>query len=297
MGEIVLDIIKFLFNDALTTFVSPILGIMQSVALSPETILKFKFIDIIFPAIKGIAYGLLLINTSWHGLKSMLSGFGLAAEEPQVIAVKTFFAGLLIFWIKDIMMKFIEIGGNMITYIMASVNGGFEGSGLFQMLIALLSTGGLLLILAIILIFHCAVLFWKMFLRLAMCAILLVASPLAVASMVSKETEGFWQGFIKLFIGNIIIQLIQSTCVVAVIISLSAITPSITSTTTIDAGLFFNIVLIIAMVSITNKLEDIIRDISVNVGIGRDMQGVLSRVQSLSYAASSVSRFVMTFGR
>lgn len=295
MGEIVLDILKFLFEDALTKFVSPILSMMQIVALSPDTIKKFPFIDTIYPAMQGIGIGILILVTSWQSLKCMLASYGFTAEEPQKIAVKAFVSGFLVFYIKDIMMKFIEIGGNMITSIASSISGGFDGTGLFQILLAVLSSGGLLLVLVLVLIYHCLVLFWKMFLRLAMCAALLLGSPLAVASIVSKETEGFWQGFVKLFVGNIIIQLMQSASVVAIIIMLGSITPELTKATIINPEVFFGMMLLIALISITNKLEDIIRDLSISVGIGRDMQGALSKISSVSYAASNVTRMVASF--
>ncbi|HYE69153.1 MAG TPA: hypothetical protein VEA58_11120 [Anaerovoracaceae bacterium] len=296
MGEIVLDILKFLFEDALTKMVSPVLNLMEIVALSPDTIEKMPYIDLLYVSMQGIGLGVLILVSSFQAFKGMMIGLGFEAEEPQKIAVKTFVAGFLIFYIKDIMMKIIESSSTMIYWITDSLlSDGFEGSGLFQMLTTALSTGGLMLILALVLIFNCCILFWKMFLRLCMCGLLLICSPLAVASMVSKATEGFWQGFMKLFVGNIAIQVIQSACVAAIIVTLASMTPALSQNIEDKPELFFSMMLLIALVSLTNKLEDIIRDISMSVGIGRDMQGALGKIQSAAYAASNMSRVVIKF--
>lgn len=304
MGEIVLEIIRYIFELALKNIVTPLLDIMETVALSPETIEKMPFINDLYTSMQGIGLGLLILIASWQAFRSMFIGWGIVADEPQKIAIKTFIAGFLLFYIKDIMMKIIASASLMISWITDNlVSRGFGGSGVYQLgfisnfdwMETALEAGGLIMILTVVLVFNCAILFWKMFLRLCMLALLLICSPLAVASMVSKSTEGFWQGFIKLFAGNIVIQLIQSASVAAIIITLASMTQNFSTNSSGRPELVFSMMLIIALVSITNKLEDIVRDISINVGIGRDMQGALGRIQSAAYTASSFSNIAVRF--
>lgn len=294
IGEVVKGIFMFLFEDSMSTLVKPLFALIQVVTLSPQTLAQMPFIDPLYDIIRGVSGGILILITSWQGLKAMGMGLGLEAEEPQKVAVKAFIAGFLIFYIKEILLIFVTVSSEITSAILSSSSFANNSSGFFQLVLTVLNTGGLYFVLGLILVFKCFGLAWSMFKRLAMCALLLICSPLAAAASVSKTTEGFWQGFIKLFIGNIVIQIVQSLCVVAMFITLG----SITQMTPLDLPKnIFYMVLTIAMMSITSKLEDVIKEISMSIGIGRDMQGALGKMQSVAYTASSVQGAIGKFAK
>ena len=70
--------------------VSPVLNLMEFVALSPDTIEKMQYIDLLYVAMQGIGLGVLILVSSFQAFKGMMIGLGFEAEEPQKIAVKTF---------------------------------------------------------------------------------------------------------------------------------------------------------------------------------------------------------------
>lgn len=292
IGEVVKGIFVFLFEDATNTLIEPLLGFLEIVALSPDTLMEMKFLEPLFNIVQKIGAAILILITTWQGLKAMLVGLGFEADEPQKIAVKTFVAGFLIYYIKDILMKIVEISSGFITLITdyQTVN----KSGLAEIVLKLFiggPSGTIYTILVIILIFKLFGLMYKMFKRLAMCALLIICSPLPVATMVSKVTEGFMQGFVKLFAGNIAIQIIQTLCMVVSFMTLESALDLFFK----PEEFFFSIMLTIAFMSITGQLEDILRDLSMSVGINRDMQGALGKVQGMAYTASMLqgaSKFI-----
>ncbi|QIB69786.1 hypothetical protein Ami103574_10845 [Aminipila butyrica] len=299
IGEVVKSIFTFLFEDATNTLVKPLLNLVQIVALSPETLMNMPFLDPLFAVVQKIGAAILILVVSWQGLKSMLVSLGFEAEEPQKIAAKTFVAGFLLYYIKDILIKMITISSGFIELIMASSNTAIGGDGLAEIVLKMLmgsATSSVYMILGLVLFFKLIGLMYKMFKRLAMCAALIICSPMAVATMVAKPTEGFMQGFIKLFVGNIVIQIIQALCIVACLSSLQVgfggnILPGNDDV--------FSVMLTIAFMGIMGQLEDIVRDLSMSVGLNRDMQGAFGKLQSAAYTASmfqGASRFTKVAG-
>ena len=282
MGEIAKDILVFLFQDSILNIIKPVIEVMESVMLSPGLVTKMTFFDGIREAMKGIGLGLLILIVTWQSMKSMAIGFGLEAEEPHVIAVRGFIAGLLVFWLYDILFAVINVLHRMITTILDTILTGTSDALYMHFILLLSSTVQMVtLIFYIYITFKIVVLTFKMFIRLMLCVLMLTLSPLVAAALASKSTSGFFDGYIKLFVGNIVIQLIQAICV-CVITKLFLEIGNLNS----GFGFFFLIFCLIAVLDITNKLEDIVRDISMSVGLGREYQGALAKVQSVIYTTS-----------
>lgn len=280
IGKVAKGIFEFLFQDALESTITPLLKFIELVALSPETLLSMPFIDPLFQVMQKIGAAILILLLTWHTTKSMLVGAGIEAEEPHLIAFRTFIAGFLLFFIDDILMKFIEIASVAISMIMET-NAESQVSFVDFTLRIVGMNSVLYVILGAVLAFKLIGLMFKMFKRLVVCALIIVCSPLAVATMVSKQTEGFMTGMVKLFVGNIVIQLIQGACFKA-----AAIVLKFEISGAMEASTFFSVMLLIAIISVMGMLEDILRDISVTVGINRDMGGAMSKVQGAFYIAS-----------
>jgi hypothetical protein len=114
-------------------------------------------------------------------------------------------------------------------------------------------------------------------------AVLIMASPMAFASGTSQVTKGFLQGWVKLFAGNLLVQLMQIAIVIAMVIYRAT-----------DQNLvsIFSFVITVSMIKVLEKLEDIVRDASVNVGIGRDVSSAVQKVQSAIYATTQTTQVI-----
>lgn len=288
IGEVVKGIVSYLFEDAVSSLVEPLFSIIGLIALSHDTLAKLPYVDTLFEIVQGIGVGTLILVTSWQVLKSMFMGLGIEAEEPQKVAVKAFIGMFLIFYIKDILIYFVGVGSGAINMILDVSNTNLKQLGMVEIVTNVKSRGFIYVIILIYLIFKFVGLLFRMFERLVMCSFLIISSPLAVAAMVSKTTEGFWQRFSKLFAGNIIIPIVQSLCFAAVIVTLNQFKNVWTGGMGVD---IFYMMLSCAIVNVANKLEDIVRDISMSVVIGRDMGGALNKVQSVMHTASMFGRF------
>ena len=275
--DVVTGLIEGLFNSLIEALVTPLFDFLETVALSPESLLRMEAVLNLHSVTLGIGYGLLSLLLVWTGFKSMFGWTGIQTEEPHAVAFKAIPIGILVFYMKDIMLYFVEQASDALSAILdvSNVTGHLEGiaffSGFGGFIGPALAMGPIGFITVLALLIGVLILSYKMFVRLAMCALLVVCAPMATATLMSKTTAGFFDGFLKLFIGNVVIQIIQSLCVVGLV--------SLIAGSAVNLQ-FFNIMLTIALISVTNKLEDIVRDVSMTVGIGRDMQGALSRVSS-----------------
>jgi len=105
-------------------------------------------------------------------------------------------------------------------------------------------------------------------------------------------TPEVMDSFIKLFAGNLLVQILQIAIVIAMIIYRA---------TDKDLASIFSFVITVSMIRILEKLEDIVRDASVNVGIGRDVSSAIQKVQGAIYATTQTTQVInaakMIFGR
>ncbi|WP_324824333.1 conjugal transfer protein TrbL family protein [Sinanaerobacter sp. ZZT-01] len=297
IGEVVKGIFAFLFEDAVTQLLQPFLELLEMVALSPETLSQMPWIESMYPVMTAIGMALCLLIIMWQALKSMFLGLGVEADEPTHIALKSFIAMFIVYYIKDILLLCVEVCSSFMSMILKSFTDVSDGLALYELLTVIMSCNIIYIVLVLFLIFKCIGLFYRMFKRLVLCGFLILCSPLAAACMVSRPTSGFWHGFVKLMAGNIAIQLLQAICFVIMQLSIQTVKVTVTVGANGPAGHatgVFGIMLTIAVVSIANNLEDIIRDMSFGIGVGRDMQGALGKLQSTamlgSYASSMFRR-------
>jgi len=277
---VVLNLFSGIFGHILQIFLAPVFSFLEGIALSPDSLRRMNFINDLHSIMLGIGYGVYLLLLIWLGFKSMFAWAGVQTEEPQYILFRALPVGFLVGAIGHVMFYFVGAANEMIMLIFNTDTMFLNLSGEIGVLFFnALALGGFRVILAFVAFFCFITLSYKMFVRLVLCAFLIICSPLAASTLLSRTTSGFFEGFIKLFVGNIVIQIIQSLALVALVTSTAA--AQLNST-------LFHMFLIIAIISVNNKLEDIVRDISISVGIGRDMQGALSKVQTVVYTAGSV---------
>lgn len=292
IGEVVKGIFSFLFEDAVTQLLQPFLNLLEMVALSPETLSQMPWIEDMYPVMTAMGMALCLLIIMWQALKSMFLGLGIEADEPVHIAVKSFIAMFVVYYIKDILLLCVKACSEMIGMILNSFTNTSDGLGLYELLTTIMSCNLIYIVLVLFLLFKCIGLFYRMFKRLVLCGFLILCSPLAAACMVSRPTSGFWNGFVKLMAGNLAIQVLQATCFVIMQLSIQTVKVSITvgaNGPISNINGVFGIMLTIAVVSVANNLEDIVRDMSFGIGVGRDMQGALGKLQGVAMIGSHAS--------
>lgn len=285
------------FQTTFHSFADSIKIVLQAVVLNPRTILNFSFVNTLYRVMLAAGAAILILIVVWQTFKSMFSWAGFQAEEPWRIAVKAIGCGFCLFYSKEILIWSIELNWRIIDLIMGAENAEASTGSIFSAIFAhfdfgrvtLFSIDTILLIYLIFKIISCA---FKMVERLLLSVFLVILSPLAFATGASDSTKGFLQGFVRVFVGNLITQIIQVSMLCAIIIyqreaSASANFP-------LNYLAFF---ILIGIFKLFGKIEEIVRDMSISVGIGVQMGGgAMQKVSSAVYTTQSITNIIRSFG-
>lgn len=267
------------FKDALNLFIS-----------TPEKLAEFQFVDLIFEKIRVVGFALWILIIGWQVFKIFFSYLGFECEEPLKVVGRAIIFGFFIYYSKDLIYVILGIFKNTVNFVWEvwGTGNAADGSTAFANAITgfIFNTTGALTLVQMVLVLYMIYKFIRLALRFAerliLCALLIMTSPLAFAAGVSSNTSGFLSGWVKLFAGNLVIQLIQISMFISIVIFIGT-RGGITD--------IYGFVIIIAMIKILDKLEDIMRDVSVHVGVSRDMG---SAMRSLTTAAQSTKLVINT---
>jgi len=291
LGGVVQSILDYLFSASVQGILGPFIKSVQDVLISPDAINKLLYVDAIYDSVRTIALALLILITSWQSFKSMFAWAGFEAEEPVRIAVRSLVMGFIVWYAKDILMVGVTFTSSAIGIAMQSVGYADYHVNILKVLMELPLQYGLLSITAILsiyVIYKSIGLFFRMFERLILNSFLIICSPLAFACGVAQPTKGFLTGFLRVYIGNLVIQLLQMICLAALGIYWASAAAS---------GGFIHWIIAIGIIKIVGKLEDIVRDMSISVGVGRDMNGALNKLQSTVQVSQSVVGLAKAFAQ
>jgi len=291
LGGVVQSILDYLFGASIRGILEPFIKAVQEVLISPEAINRLLYVDALYDSVRTIAIALLILITTWQSFKAMFAWVGFEAEEPVRIAIRSMLMGFIIWYAKDILMVGVSFASESIGIVMRSVGYADYSVNILKILMELPMQYGLLSITAILsiyVIFKSIGLFFKMFERLIFNSFLIICSPLAFTCGVAQPTKGFLTGFIRVYIGNLVIQLLQMICLAALGIYWASAATS---------GGFVHWIVAIGIIKIVGKLEDVVRDMSISVGVGRDMNGALSKLQSTVHVSQSVVGLAKAFVR
>jgi len=120
--------------------------------------------------------------------------------------------------------------------------------------------------------------------RLMLTALLVMCSPMAFAAGASQVTKGFLTGWVRLFAGNLLVQLMQLAIFISMVIY---------RMTDKELVSLFSFVIVVALIKVLEKLEDIFRDASMTVGIGRDFASAFHKIQSAASTGVNVQRILL----
>lgn len=286
----IINALDSIFQKVIQNFYAPIVGLFDLFTASPEIVSSFTFVNILYERIQVIAVAILILITTWQSFKVMFAHLGFECDEPWRVGARTIVFGFLINYSKDIIFVSLGIFRNFTNYIWGAYGLSNPSTEQFQTIIMslLLPTIGLTLlswsaIVFIYLSYKFIKLAFRFAERLMMTVFLIIISPLAFACGTAQTTKGFLQGWIKLFVGNLVVQILQITIVIAIIIYRSS-DPNLIS--------LYSFVITVAMIKVMEKLEDIVRDASMSVGIGRDLSSAVQRVQSVIHTATQTTHFI-----
>jgi len=292
--DLFMQLINGLYKMIIDAIFSPLKEMMNLFLATPENIAQFQYINVIFDKARVIGMALLILIVGWQCFKVMFSYAGFQCEDPLKIAVRAIISGFFMYYSKDLIYVILGIFRNIVNLIWTVWGGGSISDSPTQFTTAITgfifnATGTVTLIqmiLILYLIYKFIKLAFKFAERLVLTALLIMGAPLAFACNVSSATEGFFQGWVKLFAGNLIIQILQLSMFISIVMYMG---------TQADITNIFSYVIIVAMIKVTEKMEEIMRDISVNVGISRDMSSALRGLSSAMQTGKTVSDVVKVF--
>lgn len=290
MGDFAVNILDNLFQKCIQSFFNPIKDLFGLFTATPEVMNSFTFIEILYTRLQVIAAALLTLIVIWQSFKAMFAFLGFECDEPWRIGGRAIVFGFLIIYSKDTVYLILGIFKNFIDYLWGAYGMTAPSVDQFKTLIfgLLFPQIGLTLfswnaIIFIYLAYKFIKLAFRFGERLMLTALLIMSSPLAFASGASQTTKGFLQGWVKLFTGNLLVQLLQITIVIAMILYRAT-----------DKNLvsLFSFVITVSMIRILEKLEDIVRDASISIGIGRDVSSAMQKIQSVIYASTQTTQVI-----
>lgn len=295
-GTLLTACLNSFFQSITNSFITSIKALLSAFVLNPDSIMKFSFVEPLFESMRVAGFAVLILIVAWQSFKAIFAWAGFECDEPWRIAVKAIIFALFLYYSKDLLFMMTKISFNIINLMMWTKSGKSAGQQFVDMLDAnAISNVNLFTINAVVmiyLVFRLLKAAYKMVERLLLSVVLTIMSPLAFAAGASSATKGFFVGFVRVFTGNLVIQIAQTVCLSAIVMYQS----DTLSSGNIFAGLI-EMFIVIGLFKITDKLEEIVRDMSISVGFGRDMgSGLLQKAQTVAYTGQSIVNVIKTVG-
>lgn len=206
----------------------------------------------------AVGWALLLGNLVFQALRSMASGLGFEGEDPKLLFARTFVFGFLLLASPQICETVLGLTSKVIALLEVpdAVNVHLVDSGFFG---ALNASWLLVIVFDLITIFMVLSLLLEVAERYMVLAMLTITAPLAFAMGGSKSTSEIFAGWCRMF-GSMC--LLMATNIVFFKMLLSVVS-------TIPSGLdgFLWMVLIISIVKVAKKADEIITRIGLNPAI------------------------------
>lgn len=292
--DLFMELVNGLYKMLIEAIFSPFKEMMKLFLATPENIDQFQFVALIFDKARVVGMALLILIVSWQSFKVMFSYAGFECEDPLKVAVRAIISGFLMYYSKDLIYVMLGIFKNIVNFIWSAWGGSTISDNPTQYMNVIsgfiLNATGVTSLIQIILILYLIYKFIKLALkfaeRLVLTTLLIMGAPLAFACNVSEATEGFFQGWVKLFTGNLVIQVLQLSMFISIVMYMG---------TQAGIGNIFAYVILISMIRVTEKMEEIMRDISMNVGVSRDMSSAMRTLSTAMQTGRTVSEVVKVF--
>lgn len=289
-------------------------------------LLNIDIFNDIYKKILIIAFAVFILIVAFQSLKTMFGNvMGFETEEAYMLFLKSILYGVLLLNAKEICLY---INQNIFQNIMAYLLNGSASlekisaklisdsrtdtsiltqkiSGLFTSffdpnasslsILLYLVEAFILIIVAVKMLMLC----FRFIERNLIFTLLVIMSPLAFAVGVSKSTKPYFQGWVKVFVGNYMIQIFQYVALVLLLTLLSLDDTVLATNMGIASGDYVSIFRLFMLVSAANlvgKAEEIIREVGMSYGAAGTMPGPVAfaaekmqSMTSLNYGMQSIT--------
>ncbi len=303
LGGFIKAIINFvinLFMELAFSFIRMVMGCLTVSSSMFDTKLhpEFGFVSEFHHVFKIMGLAMVVLIACWQIFKSFYAYMGFEAEESWRVVIRMFVLSFLIIHSKDIiimslkyvfdeMIKLVwnlspSVGRNIGDYISVSFEAAWESIKTTHNM-----PGGFLVnaVLFVYLAFKLVMLCFKLAERYILVLFYAITFPLALSAEVSKATKPYFQGWVKGFVGNLIVQISQVT----VFLALTKFWE--TGVVAYKDGqpvILVGVVIAVAMIKILDKVEEIVRDTGMGVGfVSGPAMGPMDMVQSYYYKVTS----------
>lgn len=256
--------------------------------------LDFAYIKAHVPVVEDITqvllavgWALLLGNLVFQALRSMASGLGFEGEDPKMLFARTFVFSFLLLASPQIC----EIGLDLTSRIMAlleipdAIDVHLVDSGLFGTLSA---AWLLVIIFDIIIMFKVLKLLLEVAERYVILAVLSITAPLAFSMGGSKSTSEIFKGWCRMF-GSMCLLMVMNVMFFKMLLSVVSTIPS-------GLDVFPWMVLIVTIVKVAKKADEIITRIGLNPAITGDRGKGFGSVLAYTMLRSATSKAIKIMG-
>ncbi len=256
--------------------------------------LDFAYIKAHVPVVEDITqvllvvgWALLLGNLVFQALRSMASGLGFEGEDPKMLFARTFVFSFLLLASPQIC----EIGLDLTSRIMTlleipdAIDVHLVDSGLFGTLSA---AWLLVIIFDIIIMFKVLKLLLEVAERYVILAVLSITAPLAFSMGGSKSTSEIFTGWCRMF-GSMCLLMVMNVMFFKMLLSVVSTVPS-------GLDVFPWMVLIVTIVKVAKKADEIITRIGLNPAITGDRGKGFGSVLAYTMPRSATSKAIKTVG-
>lgn len=285
-----IDLFWGLVNGILGSFfqdiLKPLLEAVQHATMSPEAIRDLPYFVPLCDAFVGIGVGLWFLILIWKVLGSMFAWMEIEVEAPTTLLMRSLFFIFFVVYSKDILMMGITYSASLGSLLLDAIT----DKDSFSLIIGTVldsAVAGLHNPLSWIpiayVIYKCLWLTFRVFKRMILCSILVIVGPAAFACGVSKSTAGYLSGYLRVFVGNLLTQFIH----MAIMVMLAIYWQAYGGSAFVE---FYHFAVIVVIIQLAESLEDIIRDASASVGLGRGGSTVASQATNLISTGLSLVR-------
>jgi len=260
-------LLEFIFQGFFEWIYSLILEIWNyfSSCLLNVMSLDFAYIQSHIPVVTDISqsllavgWALLLGNLVFQALRSMASGLGFEGEDPKLLFARTFVFGFLLLASPQICETVLTVTGRVIALleIPDAINVHLVDSSVFGVMGA---AWLLVIIFDIITMFMVLSLLLEVAERYVVLAVLTITAPLAFAMGGSKSTSAIFAGWCRMF-GSMCLLMATNIVFFKMLLSVVSTIPSF-------PDVFLWMVLIVSIVKVAKKADEIIIRIGLNPAI------------------------------
>lgn len=246
-------------------------------------------IDSILQVCMVAGWALLIGNLVFQALKSMATGLGFEGEDPQMLFTRTFVFSFLLLASPQICKLGLSVTANIITLLQIpnAVDIIFPDAGVFG---GLGAAWILVVIVGIIIMFKVLQLVFEIAERYVVLSVLTITAPLAFAMGGSRSTSDIFTGWCRMY-GSMCLVMCTNVIFFKMLLSVLSSVPT-------GLAVLPWMVLVMSIVKVAKKIDNIITRIGLNPAItgdslGRSFPGMLA----YTVMRSMTSQVVKTVGK